>query len=186
MDRLIKRYRNRKLYDTKSKEYINLSDIAQMLKNNETIQVIDNATKEDVTRSVLTQIILKGDSPVGSMPVETLRVLITQGEATLKKALHKTLRFGKDVADIVEQDFVRSPKKTTKKSGKESSSLELETILSQFEKVGDWVSGIVSNNLKNNLLKIPSHDDWQRVSEKIDVLEEQIQKLMKEESQDGK
>ncbi|MCS6858230.1 MAG: polyhydroxyalkanoate synthesis regulator DNA-binding domain-containing protein [Deltaproteobacteria bacterium] len=55
--RLIKRYSNRKLYDTAISRYITLQEVAQLVKSGEEIRVIDNATKEDLTARTLAQIL---------------------------------------------------------------------------------------------------------------------------------
>lgn len=59
MARRIKRYENRKLYDTEASEYVSLDDIAELVRNGETVEVVDNATDEDLTAQTLTQIILE-------------------------------------------------------------------------------------------------------------------------------
>lgn len=59
MARHIKRYSNRKLYDTEASEYVSLGDIAELVRSGETVKVVDNATEEDLTAQTLTQIILE-------------------------------------------------------------------------------------------------------------------------------
>jgi polyhydroxyalkanoate synthesis repressor PhaR len=59
MARRIKRYDNRKLYDTETSEYVSLGDIADLVRRGETVEVVDNATGEDITAQTLTQIILE-------------------------------------------------------------------------------------------------------------------------------
>jgi len=59
MARRIKRYANRKLYDTEASEYVSLSDIAALVRRGDTVEVVDNATGEDLTAQTLTQIILE-------------------------------------------------------------------------------------------------------------------------------
>ena len=55
--KVIKRYSNRKLYDTDRSKYVTLDEIAKMIKAGEEITIIDNETKEDLTSVTLTQII---------------------------------------------------------------------------------------------------------------------------------
>lgn len=50
---VVKKYSNRKMYDTKNSEYVNLSDIVQLLNENKELKVIDNVTKEDITNLTL-------------------------------------------------------------------------------------------------------------------------------------
>ena len=65
--RLIKKYPNRRLYDTKTSSYITLADVKQMVLKHEDFQVIDAKTSEDLTRQILLQIILDEES--GGMPM---------------------------------------------------------------------------------------------------------------------
>jgi polyhydroxyalkanoate synthesis repressor PhaR len=65
--RLIKKYPNRRLYDTKTSSYITLADVKQMVLKNEEFQVLDAKTNEDLSRQILLQIILDEES--GGMPM---------------------------------------------------------------------------------------------------------------------
>ena len=71
--RLIKKYPNRRLYDTQTSAYITLVDVKQFVLANETLQVVDAKTNEDITRSVLLQIILEEEA--GSMPMFSANAL---------------------------------------------------------------------------------------------------------------
>lgn len=57
--RVIKRYANRKLYDTKSSQYVTLDQIAQMIRAGEEVRVLDNSSKDDLTSVTLAQIIFE-------------------------------------------------------------------------------------------------------------------------------
>ncbi len=83
MARLIKRYENRKLYDTEASAYVSLSDVAALVRSGETVEVIDNATGNDLTAPVLTQIILEeGKRGNSTISTETLHDLVRRsGEA---------------------------------------------------------------------------------------------------------
>lgn len=74
---VIKKYANRRLYDTSSSKYINLEDIAALVRNGKDVQVVDAGTGEDLTRVTLTQIIVEDakEQPAG-LPLELLRQLI--------------------------------------------------------------------------------------------------------------
>lgn len=74
---LIRKYGNRRLYDTSSSRYINLDDIAAMVRKGADVQVVDAKTGEDLTRVTLTQIILEDakGQPAG-LPLELLRQLV--------------------------------------------------------------------------------------------------------------
>jgi len=66
--RLIKKYPNRRLYDTKTSSYITLADVKQMVHKQEDFQVVDAKSGEDLTRSILLQIILEEES-AGGLPM---------------------------------------------------------------------------------------------------------------------
>jgi len=79
--RIIKRYSNRKLYDTKDSRYVTLLQIAEMVRTGEEVQIIDNNTKEDLTEVTLAQIIYEEQKQKASsrnVPLQTLKELIHQ------------------------------------------------------------------------------------------------------------
>lgn len=89
--RVIKRYSNRKLYDTKDSRYVTLQQIGEMVRAGEEVQIIDNSTKEDKTEVTLALIISEDlKAQPRSVPLGTLRDLIQErGERFLS-----TLREG--------------------------------------------------------------------------------------------
>jgi len=78
---VIKKYANRRLYDTSGSRYINLEDIAALVRNGTDLQVVDATTGEDITRVTLTQIIVEDakGQPTG-LPLELLRQLIVASD----------------------------------------------------------------------------------------------------------
>ena len=74
----IKKYANRRLYNTGTSAYVTLEDLAAMVKNGEDFVVYDAKTGEDITRSVLTQIIFEQENKEGQnlLPITFLRQLI--------------------------------------------------------------------------------------------------------------
>src|SRR5215467_8304645 len=75
---IIKKYANRRLYNTGTSTYVTLEDLAQMVKACEDFVVYDAKTSEDITRSVLTQIIFEQENKEGQnlLPINVLRQLI--------------------------------------------------------------------------------------------------------------
>jgi polyhydroxyalkanoate synthesis repressor PhaR len=71
--RLIKKYPNRRLYDTKTSSYITLVDVKQMVLKQEEFQVVDAKSGDDLTRAILLQIILEEES--GGMPLFSSELL---------------------------------------------------------------------------------------------------------------
>jgi polyhydroxyalkanoate synthesis repressor PhaR len=72
-DRIIKKYPNRRLYDTEESKYITLTQLRHLIIDGELIKVIDSTTEEDITRNILLQIILESES--GGEPLFTANML---------------------------------------------------------------------------------------------------------------
>ena len=92
MDRkaiIIKKYENRRLYDTINSRYINLEEIAELIKDGHEVKVVDTANGEDITRVVLTQIIMEdAKGPDSAFPLDILKqMVIASGKATQEGAL---------------------------------------------------------------------------------------------------
>jgi polyhydroxyalkanoate synthesis repressor PhaR len=92
--RVIKRYPNRKLYDTEAKAYITLDGIAALIRQGEDVQIVDHTTGGDLTALTLTQIILEQEKKEGGyLPRSVLTGLIRAGGDTLTH-LRRTLVSG--------------------------------------------------------------------------------------------
>jgi polyhydroxyalkanoate synthesis repressor PhaR len=88
--RVIKRYQNRKLYDTVDSCYVTLDDISELIRMGEDVEVIDNHTKEDLTAVTLAQIILEEQKKkTNILPLSTFKEIIQSGSETLKGLMHK-------------------------------------------------------------------------------------------------
>lgn len=94
---ILKKYPNRRLYDTENSRYITLKDVADMIKQGRQIEVIDLTTNEDVTAFILTQIItehVKNNHRL--LPVSLLHLIIRFGEDMLsdffENYLEKTIQ----------------------------------------------------------------------------------------------
>jgi polyhydroxyalkanoate synthesis repressor PhaR len=84
--RVIKRYANRKMYDTSRSCYVTLEEVAEMVRAGQDVQVIDNRTKQDVTEVTLTQALLDSERRNrGTVPLTGLRHLIASGNEFLHK-----------------------------------------------------------------------------------------------------
>lgn len=99
--RVIKRYANRKLYDTRDSRYVTLQQIAEYVKSGEDVTIIDNTTKEDLTNATLAQIVYEAERNSGDKPgpktMGTLRSLIQNGGELIQsqsERLMSTLREG--------------------------------------------------------------------------------------------
>src|SRR3990167_7542039 len=95
--KIIKRYQNRKLYDTQQSCYVTLDDIAKMIRTNEEVMVIDNKSKNDITAATLTQIIFEAEKKASQYaPLFTLRDIIQNGNGSISSYLAKLGAFPLD------------------------------------------------------------------------------------------
>jgi polyhydroxyalkanoate synthesis repressor PhaR len=95
--KVIKRYANRKLYDTERSCYVTLEEISQMIKEGEDVRVVDNKTKDDLTAVTLAQIIVEEEKKVQKMPLKLLRSIIQSGNDAFS-----SLNVGKAAAHLRE------------------------------------------------------------------------------------
>ena len=90
--RVIKRYANRKLYDTRDSKYVTLDRIAELVRNGEEVKVLDNKSKKDLTKVTLAQIIYEeqksGNATAWS--VQSLRGFIQEGREKLVSSLKES------------------------------------------------------------------------------------------------
>ncbi|HEV2689912.1 MAG TPA: polyhydroxyalkanoate synthesis regulator DNA-binding domain-containing protein [Bryobacteraceae bacterium] len=90
---VIKKYENRRLYDMTNSRYVNLEDVAEMVRKGGEVQVVDARTNEDITRTVLTQIIVeetKGQEL--GLPLELLRQLVLASDSARHQFLEWYLK----------------------------------------------------------------------------------------------
>ncbi len=88
----IKRYQNRKLYDTHESSYVTLDEIAKMIKSGENLRVIDNKTKNDITAATLTQLLYESERKSKTQPsIELLKEIIRHGDGSFSGYIHAKL-----------------------------------------------------------------------------------------------
>ena len=118
---VIKRYSNRKLYDTQESRYVTLEEIEEMIRTGREIAVVDAATGEDLTSVTLAQIILENErNHRAALPTAFLHQLIKHGEAW--------------------QDFVQRSMKSSLE-GIVFSQREVERIFQDWASRAGWLHG---------------------------------------------
>ncbi|MEZ4366122.1 MAG: polyhydroxyalkanoate synthesis regulator DNA-binding domain-containing protein [Kofleriaceae bacterium] len=113
--RIIKRYANRKLYDTQHSRYVTLEQISEMIRVGDDVKIVDNKTKEDLTTVTLAQIIFEEEKKQRSfMPLGAMRSIIQNGGEWFAEAQRKVQSMlpGKrrdDAAPTIEVEPVAPP-----------------------------------------------------------------------------
>jgi polyhydroxyalkanoate synthesis repressor PhaR len=104
---IIKKYENRRLYNTLTSQYINQEQVAQLVRDGYDVQVVDAATGEDLTRLILAQIVLEdAKTPNSVFPLDVLRqMILASGRATQEG----TLRYMKAMLDMYQNAYRALP-----------------------------------------------------------------------------
>lgn len=185
--KVIKRYSNRKLYDTERSCYVTLDEISQMVKDGVEVKIIDNKTKEDLTSVTLTQIIFAEEKKQKSiLPLSTLRDIIQTGGESISQFFQ---RIGEPVAHFKEgagkrmdQIFKRSEPTeggSAEKESKERSSVR-DWLESQRASLEEWQRR-VEESMKDglsNLTHLPKiRSELEQIRSRLDEIEERVRKL---------
>ena len=113
--KIIKRYTNRKLYDTVESRYVTLDEIAEMIKQGAEVKIVDNRTKDDLTSVTLAQIIFEEEKKKNQMPLSVLREIIRRPGDALSGFIQKEV--SPRVASIREEAETRLDKLLRREEG---------------------------------------------------------------------
>jgi len=180
--RIVKRYSNRKLYDTRESRYVTLLQIAEMVRAGEEVQIIDNATKDDLTEVTLAQIIYEEQKQHSrSVPLQTLRDLIHQrGEKLMTQLregpLGRLLPHEREGGGVEEHEtYGGTPAKDEKVSQEPK-----KTLLDQSREAFEGIQARVDERVKSVLASFSPFQQLQsevsRLSAKIEELEAKLKK----------
>lgn len=104
---IIKKYENRRLYDSTNSRYVNLEEVAQMVQDGREVQVLDAATGDDLTRLVLTQIIMEqAKTPGSAFPLDILRQMVA---ATNRASQETAVSYMKAMLDLYQNTYRSMP-----------------------------------------------------------------------------
>lgn len=188
MTRVIKRYANRKLYDTKAKKYLKLDDVARFIRRGEEIQVIDNETKQDATSVVLSSIILHSAKRDESVLPDTMLVdLIQQRGEAVMDAVKKSVTAGVEAAGLVQQEVEKRFKEAIEKGREQADSAAaiVESVGFMLEEFMTQVRQTAAEAVEENLtrllasMNVPTRQEIERLEASVDELGRQIERLMK-------
>jgi polyhydroxyalkanoate synthesis repressor PhaR len=126
---VIKKYANRRLYNTDTSSYVTLDDLCEMVKSNSDFIVFDAKSGEDLTRQILTQIIFEQESRGQNLlPISFLRNLIGFYDNNLKDFVPAYL-------DSTMQTFLKNQEKMQDYMVNKGAMTSLTQVASQFEEI---------------------------------------------------
>lgn len=180
--RIIKRYGNRKLYDTATSRYVTLEEVARMIETGETVKITDNETNKDITALTLAQIVLDAEKKKYNLPLEIVKRLLGErsGEA-IGEMIQKMPEQVQTLRVEAEKRFGEMKKKSdseVKQFSKRFKELisESQQQLEDFEKklerkLDSTVSEIASSPVLSKQILA--------MEEKLEELEKRMEKLSK-------
>lgn len=184
---VIKRYPNRKLYDTEAKKYITLDGIAKLIRSGEEVIVIDHTTDEDLTAVTLTQIIFEQEKKKGGfLPTSVLTGLVQAGGDTLN-TLRRRLSTPLDLFHQVDDEIERRLQLLISKgelATEEGAKLRDKLLSFSFQ----TNSELLDNEELGALLSqhgVPTRDDIDRLNEQIEALSKQLDGILDEKRSGG-
>lgn len=188
--RIIKRYSNRKLYDTEDKRYITLEQIAQLVRDGQDIKVVENQTGEDLTNVTLSQILLEQEKrKEGKLPKVFFMNLIQRSSNTVADFWRKNVLHYFDHAFMSEEKIEEDVEKLVQ-AGEieqdEASELREEIknrSMSFKEKLDEVVEQRVQSLLAT--LNLPSKAEIDRLTARVAELTELVDELSRVEGAVG-
>jgi polyhydroxyalkanoate synthesis repressor PhaR len=177
---IIKRYRNRKLYNTQSKRYITLEEIEEIIKQHEEIKVLDNDSGLDITATTLSQIIFELEkNKTGVLPVDLLFSLVQSGGkrvdeirrnvfTSLNFAHHFDIEIERRVKLLIENGVYSQA----------DGDMLLDKLLSvgfKQENLSENVEGKILEFLRDK--DIPSRADFRTLMNRLDTLSKKVEEL---------
>lgn len=177
----IKRYPNRKLYDTEAKRYITLNEIAALIRAGEEVVVTDHATDEDLTAVVLTQIIFEQEKQQkGFLPKSVLTNLVRAGGDTLG-TLRRGLTLPLDLWRHVDEEIDRRVQVLISKGelAKEEGVRLREKLLSPVFAAPE-TSSVSQVDLERMLSDhgVPTREELERLHSQIDALSAKLETVI--------
>jgi len=184
MKRVIKKYANRKLYDTETSKPITLPEIAALIAKGDDIQVIDNETGEDLTTITLSQIILEQEKHKGdliSVPI-LLQELIRRGRSSILEFMERSILASVEAISLTKERAEEIVNDLIRKKRLDSSEGErlLQTLLSKAKESKQALQRQIEEGIKKVLaeMDIPSRSELLELKKNIAELNQKLDTLL--------
>jgi polyhydroxyalkanoate synthesis repressor PhaR len=181
--RVIKRYPNRKLYDTTARQYVTLQAIRDLVGQGETVQVVDSRTGKDVTKGALSKIVLENEmNNGGGLPASFLTELIKKPGKTVMGFLKKGLEAGATYRHWAEGELDKSVKNITKAAkGSLSNADELrQELTNRFRALKEAQETAIKSGVEKALhtLNLPTRGDMDNLQSRLSDMESRLDGLL--------
>ena len=185
--RVIKRYPNRKLYDTSARQYVTLQAIRDLVGQGEVVQVLDSRTGKDVTKGALSKIVLEKEMENGGgLPTSFLTDMIKRSGRTVMGYLKKSWEAGKEAATWAEDEVGGSMKglvKMGKLSISEADNLRTEIAGKVTARIAEQQQ-VIERGIRAGLEKafhsinLPTRHDLDDVRSRLSKMEARLDSIL--------
>ena len=178
----IKKYVNRKMYDTTDKKYVSLAQVARLIKSGEEVVIIDNKTGEDLTAAIVSRLIGQDKKEKGSVVSPRIMMqLLRKGGDTLTDYAKKYTSLWQNALTMAEDEVdkvVGSLVKNKELSRAEGSRLKQE-ITGYTDSLKSWIGERVDRRINEALaaMNLASRDQVAALTVKIDKLSKEVARL---------
>jgi polyhydroxyalkanoate synthesis repressor PhaR len=174
--KIIKRYTNRKLYDTVESRYVTLDEIAEMVKEGVEVKIVDNRSKDDLTSVTLAQIIFEEEKKQNQMPLVMLREIIRHPGEALQGFIQKEVN--PRVASLREGAEQRIDKLLRRDEDGSDLLKSSQKAFEEWQRRMDERVKLVVENVLGNLPALGR--DMQLLLTRLEQLEKKLESLEKE------
>lgn len=178
---VIKRYANRKLYDTDAKRYVTLDGIAELIRQGKEVRVVDHATGADLTPQIQAQIIFEEEKRLrGGLPGAVLTGLIRTGSDTLQHLRQALAPAGTDWAAAVEAEIGRRLEALVHKGQlSKTEAARIAALLSSAAQLVEEGEAPSAAALRQALAArgMPSKADLAKLEQQIEALTAEIERV---------
>ncbi len=182
--RLIKKYANRKMYDTHAKQYIGQSGVAGLIKKGEAVRIVEHTTGEDITAAVVSRLLGDENGPSKQrVPTNLLVQLLRRGGDTLTDYARKYTSLWQHAFTMAEDEIDRLVNHLVKnKEIPLSEAKKVKKELSQFgEHLKSWLSEKIDLRVNEilNRMNLVTKDDIKTLTDRMEKVQRQIAQLEK-------
>jgi polyhydroxyalkanoate synthesis repressor PhaR len=180
--RKIKKYANRKLYDTIDKQYISMEQLAELIRLGESVSVMDNQTGEDITVQILSQLLSKERKRHDSeMVSDILSQMLRRGGSTLADYARRTTSRWQEAVHVAEEEIERIAGQLYKEMPEGMVSKRKEEVIQAIGRVKEWISDKVDQRVNDvmQMMNLASKEQVERLSEEIHAVGERLETLEK-------
>ncbi len=179
---LIKKYANRKLYDTTEKRYITMDGLAALIKAGQEVRIIDNETEEDLTAQIVSQLLAREKSAdANALPSSVLMQMLRKGRGTL-------FGYGKKYVSLWQSALLMSREELDRLINglvREKEISESEGTTLKNEMVGystglrKWMKDNIDQRVNEGLsmMNLASQDQVATLTEKVDSLYGKVREI---------